>query len=166
MVEARSLPVKTACFPHPVRMSQRGIRTTAQRLCLEVYKDTTFCLSGLQLYGENRGEGGAHEFRRRDAGPLPRCADTAAGAPPARARTLRPRPQPARSPVLVPLAHSSASLPYAEPERAEPACLDSLWQATDAPLDPRDRAPLAGASRCIVLEQRVLQRQYGLRLEL
>ena len=41
MVEARSLPVKTACSPHPVRMSQRGIRTTAQRLCLEVYKDVS-----------------------------------------------------------------------------------------------------------------------------
>ena len=61
--------------------------------------------------------------------------------------------------------HNCRGPPYAEPgHAAEPACLDSLWQAPDAPLLPRDRAPLAGASRCIVHERCIiLQRQQWLR---
>ena len=39
MAEARSPPARTACTPHPVRTRQRGIHTTEQKACLEIYYD-------------------------------------------------------------------------------------------------------------------------------
>ena len=37
--EARSLPARSACFAHPVRMNQRGVRAAAEKVCLEIYND-------------------------------------------------------------------------------------------------------------------------------
>ena len=39
MAEVRSPPARTTCFPYPLLMWQRGIRTAAQRACLEIYHD-------------------------------------------------------------------------------------------------------------------------------
>ena len=102
--------------------------------------------------------------------PRPPAAGPAAGssAAPACASTLRthPQPQPPR-PLGCRGAHVSGlpprtrkPPPLSEPERAEPACLGARWQVTDAPLLPRDRAALAGANRCVMLEIRDLQRHW------
>ena len=37
--EARSPPARSACFPHPVQMSQRGVRAAVQKAHLVVYHD-------------------------------------------------------------------------------------------------------------------------------
>ena len=37
--EARSPPARSACFPHPVRTSQRGVRAAAEKVYLEIYND-------------------------------------------------------------------------------------------------------------------------------
>ena len=36
--EARSPPARSACFSHPVQMSQRGMRAAAVKACLVIYK--------------------------------------------------------------------------------------------------------------------------------
>ena len=93
-------------------------------------------------------------------GPPPTAAGPAAGSS---LRPLHARPPYAPTPNPSPLARWGAvgrtflacrRVPerFSEPERAEPACLGARWQVTDAPLLPRDRAPLAGANRCVVLD--------------
>ena len=37
--EARSPPARSACFSHPVQMSQRGVRAAAVKAYLVIYKD-------------------------------------------------------------------------------------------------------------------------------
>ena len=40
--EARSPAARSACFPHPVQMSQRGVRAAVQKAHLVVYHDESY----------------------------------------------------------------------------------------------------------------------------
>ena len=40
--EARSPPARSACFPHPVQMSQRGVRAAVQKAHLVVYHEESY----------------------------------------------------------------------------------------------------------------------------
>ena len=42
--EARSPPARSACFPHPVQMSHRGVRAAAAKACLVIYDDHIACV--------------------------------------------------------------------------------------------------------------------------
>ena len=55
--EARSPAARSACFPHPVQMSQRGVRAAAVKACLVIttaifdmcikYSICVMCINGL-----------------------------------------------------------------------------------------------------------------------
>ena len=76
--EARSPPARSACFPHPVQMSQRGVRAAVQKAHLVVYHDHTTKKS--RLFGfffgvwprkekKETGAGGAVSAVRRRRAP-------------------------------------------------------------------------------------------------
>ena len=43
--EARSPPARSARFPHPVQVSQRGVRAAAVKACLVIYNDEFGCVA-------------------------------------------------------------------------------------------------------------------------
>ena len=57
---------RSACFPHPVQMSQRGVRAAAVKACLVIYNDdiprTTDRQTDRQIYG--RKEARTSDLRR------------------------------------------------------------------------------------------------------